>query len=86
MKNLSGLHSFYENMRLNFAQNLRTIPASAEEQILRFSVKVVNKTAANAAQLAFKCNLRFTLIHIQLQLPAARTHIKTSYSLFNKLV
>jgi len=39
-------------MRLIFAQNLRTIPASAEEQILKFSVKLVNKTAASATQLA----------------------------------
>jgi len=47
---------FYENTRLIFAQNLRTIPASAEEQSLKFSVKVVNKTAASDAQLA-KCIL-----------------------------
>jgi len=30
-------------MRLIFAQNLRTIPASAEEQSLKFAIKVVNK-------------------------------------------
>jgi len=28
---------------------LRTIPASAEEQSLKFSIKIVNKTAASAA-------------------------------------
>jgi len=43
-------------MRLIFAQNLRTIPASAEEQSLKISIKVVNKTAASAVQLA-KCIL-----------------------------
>jgi len=32
------------------------MPASAEEQNLKFSVKVVNKTAASTAQLA-KCIL-----------------------------
>jgi len=31
---------------------LRTIPASAEKQSLKFSVKIVNKTAAIVAQLA----------------------------------
>jgi len=35
---------------------LKTIPASAEEQSLKFSFNVVNKTAASAAQLA-KCIL-----------------------------
>jgi len=43
-------------MRLIFAQNLRTIPSSAEEQRLKFSIKVVNKTAAFAVQFA-KCIL-----------------------------
>jgi len=43
-------------MRLIFAQNLRTIPASLEEKSHKFSVKVVNKTAASTAQLA-KCIL-----------------------------
>jgi len=41
-------------MRLIFSQNLRTIknnPASAEEQSFKFSVTVVNKTAASVAQL-----------------------------------
>jgi len=38
------------------AQNLRTIPASAEEQSVKFSVKLVNKTAVSATQLA-KCIL-----------------------------
>jgi len=35
---------------------LRAIPASAEEQNLKFSIKVVNKTAVSAAQSA-KCIL-----------------------------
>jgi len=43
-------------MWLIFAQNLRTFPASAEEQSLKFPIKVVNKTAASAAQFA-KCIL-----------------------------
>jgi len=47
---------FYKNTRLSFAQNLRTIPASAEEQSLKFSIKVRNKRAASSAQLA-KCIL-----------------------------
>jgi len=42
--------SFRFTFLLFFAQNLRTIPASAEEQSLKFSVKVVKKTAASAAQ------------------------------------
>jgi len=37
-------------MKLIFAQNLRTIPASAEEQSLKFSIKVVNKTAQGRRQ------------------------------------
>jgi len=40
-----------------FRNTLRTIPASAEEQSLKFSVKVLSKTAASAALLA-KCNFR----------------------------
>jgi len=44
--------NFYKNMRLNYAQNLRTIPTSTEEQSLKFSFKIVNKTAASAAQFA----------------------------------
>jgi len=37
------LHFFYMNTRLSFDQNLRTIPALAEEQSIKFWVKVVNK-------------------------------------------
>jgi len=37
---------------LEFKNKLRTIPASAEDQTLKFSIKLVNKTAASAAQLA----------------------------------
>jgi len=50
------LHFFYKNNNIlqenkahfcsKFKNKLRTIPASAEEQILKFSLKVVNKTAA----------------------------------------
>jgi len=43
-------------MRLIFAQNLRTIRTSAEEKYIKFSIKVVNKTTASAAQFA-KCIL-----------------------------
>jgi len=42
---LSTLFSFYKNTRLIFAQNLEQIknnPASAKEQSLKFSIKVVN--------------------------------------------
>jgi len=46
---LQTTHFFYKNARFIFAQNLRTILASAEEQSLKLSIKVVNKTAA------FKC-------------------------------
>jgi len=49
---------FYKNTRLIFAQNLRTIPASAEEQSLKFSAKIVNKTAARVAQLTKRILLR----------------------------
>jgi len=49
---LSVLHFFYKNnfvrTRGSFSENLRTIPASAEEQSHKFSIKVVNKTAASA--------------------------------------
>jgi len=47
--NDSKLHFFYKNKRLIFAQNVKTIPASAEEH-LKLSVKVVNKTAASTAK------------------------------------
>jgi len=47
---------FYTNTRLIVSQNVRTIPASAEEQSFKFSIKVVNKTAAIAVQFA-KCIL-----------------------------
>jgi len=58
-------------MMLIFVQNLRTIPVSAEEQSLKLSVKVMNKTAASATQ--FASALRFNAVHafVQLQLPAA---------------
>jgi len=56
----TGLYDlfFYKNSftRLIFAQNLRTISASAEEQSPKFLIKVVNKTAASATQFA-KCIL-----------------------------
>jgi len=39
---------------------LRTISASEEEQSLKFSVKVVNKTRASVAQLANHAYLRIT--------------------------
>jgi len=48
LKTLTLMH----NVALHFfiiKNKLRTIPASAEEQSLKFSIKVVNKTAANAA-------------------------------------
>jgi len=53
-----------------FAQNLRTIPASAEEQSFKFLIKVVNKTVASATQLA-KCIYFFIFIFFKL-----RTNIK----------
>jgi len=40
--------SFYSK----FKSKLRTIPASTEEQSLKFLVRIVNKAAVNAAQLA----------------------------------
>jgi len=63
------IYFFYKNNFIRtrdsfFAQNLRTIknnPASAEEQSLEFSVKVVNKTAASTAQLA-----KYILLHAYL--------------------
>jgi len=39
-----------------FKNKLRTIPDSAEEQSLRFSIKIVNKTATSATQIV-KCIL-----------------------------
>jgi len=49
-------YTIYKNMRFIFAQNLKTIIALAEEQSFKFSIKVVYKTAASAAQFA-KCIL-----------------------------
>jgi len=43
---------FYKNKRIIFAQNLRTIPTSADEQSLKIFIKVLNKTAASVAQFA----------------------------------
>jgi len=62
---------------------LSTIPASVQEQSRKFSIKVVNKTAASAAQL--QSAFCFIIIHVQLQLPAVRAQTKALYSLFNKL-
>jgi len=42
----------YMNTRLIFAQSLRTISASTEEQSLKFSIEVVKKTAASDTQFA----------------------------------
>jgi len=56
------VHFFYKNnfIRTRGSFNkLRTIPASAEEQSLKFSIKIVNKTAESAAQFA-KCILLHT--------------------------
>jgi len=36
----------FKNTRLIFAQNLRTISASAEEQNIKFSVKIVYKNSS----------------------------------------
>jgi len=58
---------------------IRTIPATAEEQSLKFSIKVINKTAASAAQFAKA--FCFMLIHVQPQLAAAQAQTKTSYRL-----
>jgi len=64
-----------------FAQNLKKIknnPASAEEQSLKFSIKVVNKAAASAAQLT-KCILLHaysrTTASFQLQENKQKLHI-----------
>jgi len=50
------LFSFYKNARLIFKNKLKTIPAPAEKQSLKFSIKVMNKIAASATQFA-KCIL-----------------------------
>jgi len=79
-----------------FAQNLRTIPASAEEQnsyvfYLRTNIcnlyllkylQVVNKTAPSAVQLANCILLQALLIHIQLQHLAARAQQKLHTAYF----
>jgi len=67
-----------------FKNKLRTIPASAEEQNLAFLIKIMNKTAASATQLA-KCIFASCLFMYNCQPPAVQAQIKTSYSLFNKL-
>jgi len=53
---------------------LRTIPASAKEQSLKFSIKVVNKTAASAEKFA-KCILLHTY---------SRTSAAPNYASINK--
>jgi len=52
---------FYKNTSLIFAQNLRTVPSSAEEKVSNFQFKLrtdkgVHKTAPSPAQLT-KCIL-----------------------------
>jgi len=79
---------FYKNNFIRtrgsfFDQNSRTIPASAEEQSLKFWVKVVNKTAESAASLA-KCILLHASARTTVA-PVARKQTKTSYCLLNKL-
>jgi len=62
------LVSFYKNNFIRkrahffskFKNKLRTIPASAEEQSLKFSIKVVNKTATSRAQLVVHFASRFS--------------------------
>jgi len=67
---------------LKFQNKLGTIPALAEEQSLKFFIKVMNKTAASAAQFA-SC----ILLHGYSCTTAALSHVstKTICSLFNKL-
>jgi len=55
---------------------LRTIPASAEEQSLKFSIKVVTKQQQIAAQFA-KCIILHAYSRTT-QLPAAPAQTKTS--------
>jgi len=62
---------------------MKNNPASAKEQSLKFSVKVVSKTAASAAQLA-KC----ILLHAYSRTTASsqlRKNRQKLHSLFNKL-
>jgi len=44
---------------LKIEEQIKNNPASVEEQILKFSIKVVNKTAGSARQLT-KCILLLT--------------------------
>jgi len=68
---------------LKILEQIKNNPASAEEQRLKFSVKVVNKTAASAAQLA-KC----ILLHVYSRTTVS-SHLRENkqklHSLFNKL-
>jgi len=77
------LEQFYKNRRIIFAQNLRTIPASADKQSLKFLIKVMNKTTVSAAQFA-----KYMLLHTYSRTNAARSCAstnKTLHRLFNKL-
>jgi len=70
-------------MRPIFAQNLRTNKnnlVSAEEQSLKFAIKVVNKTAACAAQLA-KCIIltRFLTYNCSSQLHEHKQKVHAAY-------
>jgi len=60
---------------LKIQEQIKNNPASAEQQNLKFSVKVVNKIATSATQLA-KC----ILLHVLLLIPAAQEQTKTSCS------
>jgi len=56
---------------------LRTIPASAEEQNFKLLIIILNKSAASATQFA-----KYFLLHAYSYCTTAQA--KTSYSLFNK--
>jgi len=67
-----------------FKNKLRTIQPSAEEQSLKFSVKVANKTAASTAQFP-KCMLLHAYSHTTASFQL-RENKQTFIQLFNKLV
>jgi len=64
-----------------FQNKLRTIPVSAEVQSLKFSIKVVNKTAASATQFA-KC----ILLHAYSRTTASSQLRENKQKLQNKLI
>jgi len=72
---------FNENLVCCYCHELTSFLAITIKKVPKFFLCQIHSTLLHKSQSVF-C---FMLIHVQLQLPAARAQTKTSYSLFNKL-